>query len=241
MNKIFDLLKQLGASPELQKQIVEALDEYKQGVKTRLEEEFKQRVHSAKKVCAEAVENEKRELAKKIEIFLEARINSITKEAAKHAAIGESDATRMLREVKSLVEGTKIGGNGGSDQAAIAETEEVKQLRIQNKQLKENLDKVSLKAKRANDIAVKALERNKLLEAAKSAEKPAVTESKITPPAKPQAKLGELKKPTSAPTTGRPALTESVVKAPAKTQAESADPDVAAIASQLDGDPAFIG
>jgi hypothetical protein len=240
MNKILDLLKQMGASPELQKQIMEALESYKESVQTKLEEDFKQRVSQARKVCVEAVDNEKRELAKKIEVFLEARINTIQKEAAKQAAIGESEAVRLLRGAKALFEGIQIDSNKGSGQAAIAETEEVKQLRIQNKQLKENLEKINLKAQRANTIALKALERNKLLEGriAPAAKRPPVVESKT--PAQPKQTMGEqLRKTSTQPKTARPALTESVVRAPA-TAAESADPSIAAIASKLDGSPAFI-
>lgn len=232
MNKIADLLKQMGASPELQKQIMEALESYKESVQTKLEEDFKQKVAQAKKVCVEAVEAEKRELAKKIEVFLEARTTTIQKEAAKHAAIGESEAVRLLRGCKTLLEGIQIDSKEGSGQAAIAETEEVKQLRIQNKQLKESLEKAQLKAQRANAIALKSLERNKVLESKTAPVAPAkpVTESKETP---------KLRKTSAQPTTARPALTESVVKAPA-TVAESADPSIAAIASTLDGSPAYI-
>lgn len=244
MNKLVDLLKQLGASPELIGQITESMEQYKTEVKQTLEEDFKQRVLSAKKVCAEALDNEKRELARKVEVFLEARTATINREAQRQAAIGEADATKMLRGVKSLVEGIEISDKG-SGQAAIAESEELKALRIQNRQLREVYEKTALKAKRANEIALKALERNRLLEE-KFTQKPAmvqklmakqtVTESK-TPAQK--TNLGVLRRAGVRPSTTRQVMTETV-KRTAPTGTIAGDPGIQAIASQLDGDPAFI-
>lgn len=243
MNKLVDLLKQLGASPELIGQITESMEQYKTEVKQTLEEDFKQRVLSAKKVCAEALDNEKRELARKVEVFLEARTATINREAQRQAAIGEADATKMLRGVKSLVEGIEISDKG-SGQAAIAESEELKALRIQNRQLREVYEKTALKAKRANEIALKALERNRLLEE-KFTQKPAmrpmakqtVTESK-TPAQK--TNLGVLRRAGVRPSTTRQVMTETVKRTAPTGTIAGGDPGIQAIASQLDGDPAFI-
>jgi hypothetical protein len=245
MNKLVDLLKQLGASPELIGQITESMEQYKTEVKQTLEEDFKQRVLSAKKVCAEALDNEKRELARKVEVFLEARTATINREAQRQAAIGEADATKMLRGVKSLVEGIEISDKG-SGQAAIAESEELKALRIQNRQLREVYEKTALKAKRANEIALKALERNRLLEE-KFTQKPAmvqklmakqtVTESK-TPAQK--TNLGMLRRAGVRPSTTRQVMTETVKRTAPTGTIAGGDPGIQAIASQLDGDPAFI-
>jgi hypothetical protein len=244
MNKIVELLKQLGASSELIGQITESMGQYKTEVKQTLEEDFKQRVLQAKKVVAEALENEKKELARKVEVFLEARTATINREAQRQAAIGEADATKMLRGVKSLVEGIEISDKG-SGQAAIAESEELKALRIQNKQLKEAYEKTAVKAKRANEIALKALERNRLLEekftqkpaAAKPAAKQTVTESKI--PAQ-KTNLGMLRKAGERPATTRQVMTETVKRTAPTGEVAGGDPGIQAIASQLDGDPAYI-
>jgi hypothetical protein len=246
MNKLAELLKQLGASPELIGQITESMEQYKTEVKQTLEEDFKQRVLQAKKVVAEALENEKRELARKVEVFLEARTATINREAQRQAAIGEADATKMLRGVKSLVEGIEISDKG-SGQAAIAESEELKALRIQNKQLKEAFEKTAIKAKRANEIALKALERNRLLEEkftqkpaaapTKPAAKQTVTESK-TPAQKTD--LGTLRKTGERPATTRQVMTETVKRTTPTGEVAGGDPGIQAIASQLDGDPAYI-
>ena len=63
MQKIVDLLKKLNASPDLTKEITEGLEAYKASIKAQYESEFKERTAAARKVCIEAVENEKKEKA----------------------------------------------------------------------------------------------------------------------------------------------------------------------------------
>ena len=241
MNRFSEILKKLGATPELSEQFQAACDGYREDMKATLEEQFKVRLSNAKKICVEEIDKAKVDLCKKVEIFLEARMSAITREAQKAAAIGESQATKTLREAKALLEGVQIGDQKNSSQANDAE---VKQLRVAVRQLKEAQDKAELKAQRANTIALKVLQRNKILESKittggkpTASAKPPVVENKAGKPS-----LDSLKNKSSAPKTARAPITETVARPSSKapTATESVDADVAAIASKMDGDPAFI-
>ena len=241
MNRFQEILKKLGATSELTEQFQAACDGFREDVKSKLEEEFKVRLDKARKVCVEEIEKAKVDLAKKVEIFLEARLNAITREAQKTVAIGESQATKTLRDCRALLEGVSISGQKNSSQASDAE---VKQLRVAVRQLKEAQEKAETKAQRANQIALKVLERNKVLESkinpgGKPAEaKPTVIESKAGKPGL----EGLRDKPSSTPKTARAPITETIMK-PNKPMVESAGPedaDVAAIAKDLEAEPAFV-
>lgn len=236
MTKIEELLKKLGASDDLVKEIMESLDQYKKDVKDKLEVEFKDRVGKARQVCIEAVEKEKQELCRKVEIFLESRQNTITREATKQAAIGETKSVKTLREVRSLVEGVNIGEEIPADhQAAIAE---LKKLRVTVQQLSEAKDKSDIKASRANSIALKALDRIKILEGRPAPTQNTVTEGKEKVG---QPSLESLRKPKNDTQTTRRPLVETVVKPTTKqTITESEDPQIKAIADSIDNVPAFV-
>jgi hypothetical protein len=235
MEKIRELLKQMGASDELSNKIMEELVAFKSQTEAGLAEEFKRRLEEAKKVCVEAVEQEKAEIRRKAEIFLESRINTIDREAQRQVAIGEAEATRKLKGVKSLVEGIQIGGKSGEDQAALAA--ENKKLRLKVSQLSEERVKLETKAERANSIAMKVLKRNKVLESAAVEPTKQMNESKNEPKPGKKETLESLRKPSATPTTTRPTLNESQTK----SGQPSGDSDIDNIASQLDGTPAFVG
>jgi hypothetical protein len=236
MNKFEEILQKLGATPELTKQFQESIDSYRDDVKSTLEEQYKVKLSNAKKVCVEEIEKTKADLCRKCEIFLEARLSTINREAQKAAAIGESDASKTLRELKALVEGVDIRGNQNIDQAAIAE---LKQLRVAVRQLKEASEKSEMARGRANQIALKVLQRNKILEGkfTTPAPKPTVSEAKAG------TGLASIRTAGITPKTARAPITETLAKpAPRAAQAaqEPVDVDVAAIANTMDGDPAFI-
>jgi hypothetical protein len=226
MQKIIDLLKKLTASPELVKEITEGLGTYKTELKAQYDAELKDRATAARNVCIEAVEKEKKEMARKVEIFLESRLNTITREAQKQAAIGETRANKTLRELHALLEGVKIDGNAEDHQAAVAERNK---LRVFNKRLSEALEKANLKATRANTIAMRLLKRQQL--ESKSPKTPmVVAEATIKPVA--AKTLQSLKKPKTTPQT-----TQIIAEATAKPKSvltEAADPEVQKIAEQVD-------
>ena len=244
MDKIKDeiksLLAEMGAKEGLVTKLLTVMENYQkhveETVRTELTEDFKQKISKAKEVCLEELKKEKSTLAKKVEIFLEARTNTIDKEARKQAAIGESIAFKTLRDMKSLVEGVEIGGEKGTQ----VTSGEVKKLRVMVHQLQEESARNKAKAQRANEIALKVLERNKILESTTIAKpKPVtVTEAKDTKTTGKQ--LNEMKEQSAEPKTSRPATSETIAKQPEKkvTQPDG-EPEIMAIANEI-GEPAFI-
>lgn len=241
MDKIKDeiksLLAEMGAKPDLITKLITVMESYQkkveEKVRTEMTEEFKQKVTKAKEVCLEELKKEKTGLAKKVEIFLEARTNTINKEALKQAAIGESKASKTLRDMKSLVEGVEIGGEKGTQ----VTSGEVKKLRVMVHQLQEDLSRQKAKAQRANEIALKVLERNKILESATAKPSKTVTESAVKTTG---TQLNEIKEHGVKPQTSRPATSETIAKQPEKTAAApQGEADIMAIANEI-GEPAFI-
>lgn len=228
MDKIKDLLKQLGASEELSTQIISEMLAYKDREKSRLDETFKTRLERAKQVCLEEFEAEKQKMARKVEVFLESRVNQIDREARRQSAIGESESTKMLRDVKCLIEGIPVGGTGKEIQA-VKESEN--RLRARLDQALKECKTLKEEAERANNIAMKVLERNRILEGKVSTKN--VTESKNKKGFK------SVRQESAKPKTSRPVLTESQVTAK-KTTTQSGDPDVQKIAAEVDETPAFI-
>lgn len=209
MDKIKELLKQLGGSEELAKQITEALETYVTEQKTLLEGDYKSKLETAKKVCLEETKRYKAELAKKVQLFFEARAERIEQQIAKQVAIRESAAEGSLKRIKGLLEGVQVNAEGEADLQAIKN-----QLTALQKQLKvvtEERDAAVQKANFAHGVAEKALKRNRILEAKIQPEKP-VTETKETTPAPVEEKKVET--PAAAP------IAESVEKKPEAPKAE---------------------
>jgi|APFre7841882654_1041346.scaffolds.fasta_scaffold27130_2 hypothetical protein len=230
MDKIKDLLKQLGGSPELIEEITKELAAFKAQCLAEADATLQANLVKAKQVCLEEVVAEKANLRRKVEIFLEARINSIDRDAEKQAAIGESEAVKMLRGIQSLLEG--VDNNSTPEtQAAVAE---VKKLRVLVNKFNEDKAQLVETAKRANQIAMKALQRNKMLESKNLPSKPQPEDS-----AKP-ANLGAVRIESSEPKTTRKVLVESQIKAPEAGKPAQADGEVAAIAAGIESMPAFM-
>jgi hypothetical protein len=233
MDKIKDLLKQLGGSQELIEEITKELAAFKAQCLAEADATLQARLAKAKQVCMEEVVVEKANLQRKVEIFLEARINSIDREAEKQAAIGESEAVKTLRGIQSLIEGVDNDSTPEA-QAAVAE---VKKLRVLVTKLNEDKAQLAETAKRANQIAMKALQRNKMLESKDLPRKPQGQEP--APAGKP-ANLGAVRTESSEPKTTRKVLVESQVKAPETGKPAQADGEVAAIAAGIESMPAFM-
>jgi len=225
MDKIKDLLKQLGASEDLSNAVVTELTAYDKRTQVKYDEEFKKRLEKAKQVCLEEFESEKKKLARKIEIFLESRVAKIDREAQRQAAIGESESAKTLRLVKRAVDGVPIDGTTQAFQAVKVEN---KRLRVRLNQILEEGGKFKAEAQRANTIAQKALERNRLLESRKTE---TVTEENKD--------LASLKVKSEEPKTTRKVMVESQEPARPKP-ANTGDPEIMQIASEVDATPAFL-
>lgn len=242
MDKIKELLKQLGGSAELVESVIKEFQAYKERVDKEANETLVARLEKAKQICLEELNKEKADLARKVEIFLEARIASINREAQKRAAIGESEAVKTLKELKNLLEGVNNDGNSEDNQA------ETKKLRLMAARLQEEITGLQGQAKRANTIAMRALQRNKVLESQAGDIKP-VAEEKPEPKPEPEKPKSEEKEPekkegleaireeSEEPKTTRHVLVES--QTPAAKEEPTSSPDIMAIADGLDGSPAF--
>jgi len=160
MEKIKALLEQIGGSPELADKIIEALNNYKDKARESIKEEYKNRLEKAKEACLEEVETYKKELARKTEIFFEAKANKIEQQIAKQAAVKDSAAEAKLQQIAALLEGVEVNGKGNSADIESAK-KLVKQLQERKSKLESQIKTLTEKANRAHAIAEKTLERNR--------------------------------------------------------------------------------
>lgn len=213
MEKIRALMQKCGLSPEAADSICEALQEARDTdakqlaeYKSRCDVETAAKLAEAKKLCVEEVESHKRELARRVQIFCEAKAAAIESSVAKHAAIKESTSSAKLREVKSLLEGVQANAVR-KDVTSSAE----KSLRARIRQLTEGKAKAEEAANRAIATANKVLSRNRLLES-KVQEVKTLQES-----AKP--KQLDTNRRSVRPVTSRPTLVENQNRRPTQTPA----------------------
>ena len=186
MEKIRELILGIGATKELADQIcgelttfVEEKEKQFEEQKTALSEEFKKRLENAKQVCIEEVDKEKKAIARKVEIFLESKSNSIARAIGKQRMLEESKAVNDLKKVKALLEGIELSGGISNDKydAAVGE---VAKLKRSLTALSEERDSAIAKLNRATKIATEVLHKNKLLEGKLRKEEKPISEGKET-------------------------------------------------------------
>ena len=243
MDKIAELLKQLGVSSEGIKQIIESLDAFQASVEGKYENQFQTRLEKAKQVCLEEVENYKIELRRKVEIFFESRTSTVNREAQRQAAIGESGANKTLRELKSLLDGVPLEGVSGATQALADQNQKLRQ---KVGSMQESLAASEKSRERLHGIASKSLQRIKVLESQTPKAAVVATESKWSKwskgskeSKKPQ--LESLRQKVEQPKTSRPALIESVAKQSQQSvSSPGADPVISKIADSIETAPAYV-
>lgn len=164
MDKLKELLKGIGASDELTTAICEELERYTASLRTGMESEYKAKVDRAKKVCVEEVNKEKAALARRLKTFLESKAAAIDQAAARQRGIEESQSAMTLKKAKAVLEGVELKESGATN--AKLQDAEKKTLRLEKAcaTLKEERNLAIAKANTANDIAAKALQRNRILE-----------------------------------------------------------------------------
>lgn len=163
MDKLKELLKRLGGSDALAAAICEEFNRYAQGLKGQYEKEFKTKIERARQVCLEEVNKEKANLARKVGIFLESKMEAIEKAAEKNRLSEDTEATALLKRTKALLEGIQIE-DGGASRDLQAARKQVERLKAAVGTLKEERNVAVRKANDANDIALKTLKRNQLME-----------------------------------------------------------------------------
>lgn len=214
--KILELLTKAGCKPELVKAIGESLANYKTTIREQFEADYTAKVEQAKKLCIEETESHKREIARRLQIYLETKDAAITGHLERQAALRESEAVSKLRSVQSLLMGVQVEANGATTNGsatAIAEkaNKTIKQL------TEEKAQTVALLNKR-NAIAEKVLKHNRdltlenrRLKATLSGQRP-VTEGQG-----PTTRIDSTRR-AAQPVTSRPTLLENQDRRPAAPQ-----------------------
>jgi uncharacterized protein YhbP (UPF0306 family) len=158
MDKIKNLLAKAGCNPELVEAIGESFAQYKTSLKEQYEKDFATRIQQAKKVCVEETEAHKRELARRLQIFCEAKTAAIEAQASKQAAMAESVAQEKLNKVHALLEGINLKAEGSKLAGAVIEKAKA-QIRLANEERTRAIEK----ANRQTAIAEKVLRQNRQL------------------------------------------------------------------------------
>lgn len=244
MQKILELLQKAGCKAELVTAIGESLEEYKNTVREQFESDYTAKIKEAKKVCVEETENHKRELSRRLQIFLETKSAAIDAHLARQSALSESEAMTKLRNVKSLLEGVEVNGKPNNGEAtAIAEEAKRK---IQ--QLTEERNQAVQAANRQNAIAEKVLQRNRQLVTENNRLKAqggnggqtreTVTEGRGAP--RGQTRRVDQSRRAAQPQTSRPTIVENQTRRPAEQpaapQVRGAGYNVNDIAANMDED-----
>jgi hypothetical protein len=163
MDKIKELLGKIGASKDLADALCEELDRYSNALKESYESELQDRIAKAKQICVEEVQKEKVNLARKVGIFLESKAKSIEQAMTKQRVAEESEATSLLKKTKSLLEGIELNGEVSSREL-LALSKKAERYEKALGTIKEERDRAVDKANTANQIAVKMLKANQLME-----------------------------------------------------------------------------
>ena len=188
MNKLIELLKEIGGSEELVKQVSEELDRFTKGVYDKYDTLFNKKLERAKQICMEELDKEKSALARKVGTFLESKAAAMQQASARQRAIEESEAKSLLKRTKSLLEGIQLDDDGTSRNLHAME-KQAERLGKAVAALKEERNAWVKRANKANDIATKALKHSNLLEGRlKNAKKNLAESKKIAPKATTQQK-----------------------------------------------------
>lgn len=231
MQRIIDLLNKAGVSAELAQSITESLEEYKTSVKTQFEADYAAKVKQAQQVCLEETEAHKRELARRLQVFLETKNAAIESGIARQSAIGETVALGKLKELKALLEGVEL--NASASNGTTVQLEKAKE---KIRQLAEERDQAITTANRQTAIAEKVLARNRALviESRKSAQPNRKTVVENTQKKSARIDLGRSKPHTQ---TTRPTIVENQTRRPpAPVQRQSTTPEggISHIAAEMD-------
>lgn len=239
MEKLRNLLKQLGGSDELVNAISEEFNRFAVGIKEKYDREFRDKLERARAVCLEEVNMEKAALARKVSVYLEAKSGAIEKAAEKLRLNEDTEATNTLKRAKALLEGVDI--NSGDSRELQAARKKNERLSAVVGSLKEERTILVRKANDANKVALSSLKKNRVLEEELSKAKQTLAEAK----AQTQKVVNESKdkkgrridssrrKPQKGKSTRR-TLVESQVKAKGNSSSTSGGDAIDNIAASMD-------
>lgn len=218
MDKIKQLMIKVGLSEEAANQLTASIDNHLQQLRESVDKEYQQKLEKAKQICLKETEDHKRELSRRLQIFLEAKSNHIQEVLGKQSAERGTEAESKLEKIASLVEGIEINGQPNSDLQA----QNAKLIESTNK-LQAQYKKAITKANQLQEVINTVLKRNKKLEQslAESQQKQLVSES---------TNLNQYKTKSKAATTRR-TLEENVTR---KTPEKRATNPIEQIAETID-------
>lgn len=234
MDKLKELFQQLGGSDELVQALSEELSRYGEELKEQYDRDFDVRIQKARQICLEEVQKEKAALARKVSIFLESKLEAFEKAAEKQRLQEDTEASNKLKHMRALLEDIALEDNGQSRELQDTK-KQMARLNKAFKTLKEERDVAVRKANKANEIALKTLKKNRLLESkVKADDVLAETKTKgnkkvVSEGKKPQ------KKKTLTENRSVPAKSKTTRKpAQSKSSKRSGDNRIAGIAAQMD-------
>lgn len=163
MNKLVELLKQIGGSDELVKQISEEVDRFLKSVYEDYDAKFNEKLLKAKQICSEELDKEKAALARKVAVYLESKSETMQNAHNRQKAIEEAEAKSLLKRAKALLEGIQLDDDGNSRNLQAIE-KKAERLEKALNALKEDRDAWTSKASKANEIATKSLQHASMLE-----------------------------------------------------------------------------
>lgn len=217
MDKIRELMVKCSVKPELADQICEAIEAHTTSVREQLESDFTAKKDEAKRLCVEETEAHKKELARRLSIWCEAKSAAVDATLTKQSAIKESEAVTKLREMRALFEGVELNGAPNGKLKA-----EIDALKSKLQTVLEEKNKATEIANRQTQLAKKLLENNRALERqvveSKKVAAKTVTESAG---AKPATQRIDGSRRTGATATSRPTIVENQTRKPAAKPASN--------------------
>lgn len=163
MEKLKSLFKQAGVNDALSAAIIEEISNHDKAVKEEYEQRFMRKLNKAEQVCKNLVNKEKTRLAKKVALYLEAKKDQIDRTAEKQRLNEDTEATSTLKRVRAMLEGIEFDDQG-QNRELQATRKQLTRLQKAVSTLKEERNVAVRKANEANEIALKNLKKNRLLE-----------------------------------------------------------------------------
>lgn len=160
--KILDLMAKAGCKPELVQAIGESLVAYRTTIQEQYEADFTAKVEQAKKVCIEETEAHKRELSRRLQVFLETKSAAIDAHLQRQSAMNESAAASKLRNLKALLEGVQVEQNATATNGQVTPAV-VENAKRKIQQLTEERNQAIAISNKKNAIAEKVLQHNREL------------------------------------------------------------------------------
>ncbi len=232
LGKIQDLLQKCNISKELSAAVVESLVEYRKTTKESLEKEYNTKVEKAKALCESTLEQYKKDLALKVQVFCEAKVSQIENVVAKQAANRETEAAGKLTRIKSMLEGVDLT-NGNQIGELKAKNQQLQKIAAQ---LQEDNKKIVTRSKRQAELTEKIMQRAKLLESRNADLSKKINEGKAITEGK-AARGGVTKMPprkAATPKANEIVLTESKLTPKAAKDVPNGVPTPDQIAAMLD-------